>query len=106
MQLFDAAGRREYLTPTQRQGFLHAAEKAPPEVRTFCWTLGLTGCRLSEGTALVATRVDRSAGLLVFESLKKRRKGIFRAVPVPEDYLEILDSVHDLHALGDSRLWP
>jgi integrase/recombinase XerD len=106
MQLFDAAGRRKYLTPAQRQGFLHAAEKAPPEVRTFCWTLGLTGCRLSEGTALVATRVDKAAGLLVFESLKKRRKGVFRAVPVPPDFMRILDSVHDLSALGDARLWP
>jgi integrase/recombinase XerD len=106
MQLFDAAGERKYLTPTQRREFLQAADKASPEVRTFCWTLGLTGCRLSEGLALVATRVDTTAGLLVFESLKKRRKGVFRAVPVPLTFLQTLDSVHDLNALGDARLWP
>jgi hypothetical protein len=28
-------------------------------------------------------RVDLAAGVLVFESLKKRRPGIFRSVPVP-----------------------
>jgi len=106
MELFNADGERKYLTPAQRQRFLRAAEKALPEVHTFCWTLGLTGCRLSEGTALVATRVDRTAGLLVIESLKKRRRGVFRAVPVPEDYLEILDRVHHLNALGEARLWP
>lgn len=105
MQLFDAAGERKYLTPAQRQEFLLAAEKASPEVHTFCWTLGLTGCRLSEGLALVATRVDKAAGLLVFESLKKRRKGVFRAVPVPPNFLKTLDSVHDLSALGGARLW-
>ena len=45
------------------------------------------------------------AGVLVFESLKKRRKGIYRAVPVPPDFLETLETVHDLGALGDARLW-
>jgi integrase/recombinase XerD len=105
MQLFDAAGERKYITPHQRQIFLQAAEQAPPEVHTFCWTLGLTGCRVSEGLALVGTRVDRAASFLIFESLKKRRKGIFRAVPVPGDFLATLDTVHDLNSLGDSRLW-
>jgi len=33
--------------------------------------------------ALTADRVDLAAGVLVIESLKKRRTGIFRAVPVP-----------------------
>jgi integrase/recombinase XerD len=74
-------------------------------VRTFCATLAHTGCRLSEALALTATRVDVRAGVLVFESLKKRRKGIYRAVPVPPDFLETLQTVHDLDALGDARLW-
>jgi integrase/recombinase XerD len=105
MQLFDATGERKYLTPDQRQTFLRAAEKAPADVYTFCWTLGLTGCRLSEGLALIATRVDKAASLLIFESLKKRRKGVFRAVPVPSAFLKTLDAVHDLSALGGDRLW-
>jgi integrase len=105
MQLFDAAGRRKYLTPAQRQAFLRAAEQAPREVFTFCATLTHGGCRISEALALTAPRVDRSAGQLVFESLKKRRKGVFRAVPVPGDFLETLGTVHDLDAPGDRRLW-
>jgi integrase/recombinase XerD len=105
MQLFDAAGQRKYLTPAQRQAFLRAAERAPREVFTFCGTLAHAGCRISEALALTAPRVDKSAGHLVFESLKKRRKGIFRAVPVPADFLEALGTVHDLQALGEGRLW-
>lgn len=105
MQLFNAAGQRKYLTPTQRQAFLRAAEGAPREVATFCGTLAHTGCRISEALALTANRVDAVAGVVILESLKKRRKGIFRAVPVPRAFLEKLDTVHDLGSLGDTRLW-
>src|SRR5580692_12218997 len=101
MQLYDITGQRKYLTPAERQEFLRAAENAPRAVRTFCATLAHTGCRLSEALALTAARVDVGAGVLVFESLKKRRKGIYRAVPVPPDFLETLEAVHDLGAIGD-----
>jgi integrase len=105
MQLYDRAGQRKYLTPAERQEFLRAAESAPRDVRTFCATLAHTGCRISEALALTAARVDVGGGVLVFESLKKRRKGIYRAVPVPPALLETLEAVHDLGALGDGRLW-
>lgn len=105
MQLYDNAGSRKYLTPAEREKFLRAAEKAPDAVRTFCETLTHTGCRISEALALTAKRVDTSAGVLVFESLKKRRKGLYRAVPVPPGFLNSLEDVHDLGLSGDGRLW-
>jgi integrase len=105
IQLFDAAGQRKYLTPTQRKDFLRAAKGAPQEVFTFCATLAHTGCRISEVLALTGSRVDGGAGIVIIESLKKRRKGIFRAIPVPRDLLQQLDAVHDLRSVGDSRLW-
>src|SRR5580693_8264907 len=105
MQLYDRAGRRKYLTPAERAEFLRAAKSAPREVQTFCETLAHTGCRISEALALTATRVDVGGGVLVFESLKKRRRGIYRAVPVPPGFLETLEDVHDLGTLGDSPLW-
>src|SRR5271155_4747044 len=98
MRLYDHAGQRKYLTPGERREFLRAAENAPLTVRTFCATLAHTGCRLSEALALTAARVDVGAGVLVFESLKKRRKGIYRAVPVPPAFLEMLEAVHNLGA--------
>src|ERR1700684_2893214 len=105
MHLYDVMGQRKYLTPAERKEFLRAAENAPHAVRTFCATLAHTGCRISEALALTAARVDVGAGVLVFESLKKRRKGIYRAVPVPPELLETIKTVHDLAALGDARLW-
>ena len=83
MRLHTADGARKYLTAGERDSFLRQAERADRQVRTLCMTLAYAGCRLSEALALTADRVDLAAGVLVFESLKKRRIGIYRAVPVP-----------------------
>lgn len=106
MQLHDGTGRRKYLTPQERKAFLRAAEDASSKVRTFCETLCHTGCRISEALAVTPARVDRVAGVIVLESLKKRRRGIYRAVPVPRHFLETLCVTHDIDTLGDARLWP
>jgi integrase/recombinase XerD len=113
MQLHTADGIRKYLTAGERNGFLRAAEQADRRVRTLCMTLGYAGCRLSEALALTANRVDLAAGVLVFESLKKRRTGIFRSVPVPPSLLDVLDLVHGIRELHSQRgkgravrLWP
>lgn len=113
MSIYGLDGSRKYLTAEERKAFLRAAEKAPREVRTFCGVLAFGGCRISEALALTADRVDLSAGVVVFESLKKRRTGIFRAVPVPPSLLDALDLVHGLRETqgkpdkGRSvKLWP
>nr|WP_249194934.1 site-specific integrase [Gluconobacter cerinus] len=113
MQLFDPSGARKYLTVSERTAFLKAAERAPRDVRTLAMTLAWSGCRLSEALALTADRVDLAGGVLVFESLKKRQDGIYRAVPVPPALLEALDLVHGVREAqarrdrGRSlRLWP
>lgn len=98
MRLYDLQGQRKYLTPVERTEFLQAAKGAPEEVRAFCWTLAYTGCRISEALALTAARVDLGDGVLVIEGLKKRRKGVYRAVPVPPPFLDALDLAHDLTA--------
>ncbi len=83
MGLHTTDGARKYLTAAERDSFLAAAELADRDVQTLCMTLAYSGCRLSEALALTADRVDLGAGTAVFESLKKRRDGIYRAVPVP-----------------------
>lgn len=112
-QLYDAAGQRKYLTKDERAAFLAAAEHADRQVRSFCMTLAYTGCRISEALQLTADRVDLTGKVIVFESLKKRRNGIYRAVPVPQDVLTTLELVHGLREAqrgrdgGKSvRLWP
>src|SRR5271170_7298371 len=113
MQLYDGNGHRKYLTPSERQNFISASETALQQIRTFCGTLAHTGCRISEALALTADRVDIDDGVLVIESLKKRRKGVYRAIPVPPAFLDTLDAVHNLKAARSGPdsgrsvyLWP
>jgi integrase/recombinase XerD len=95
MRLYDDHGHRLYLTGSEREAFRKAAEVQPHgEVRTYCWTLLYTGCRPSE------------AGTLTFESKKKRRPGIYRAVPVPAVLLDTLDLAHGIRKhKSRERLW-
>jgi integrase len=83
MALHTLDGARKYLTISERDAFLRAAEQADRQARTLCMTLAYAGSRLSEALALTVDRVDLTAGLLVLESLKKRRSGVYRVVPVP-----------------------
>ena len=111
MQLYDAKGRRLYLTEEERRAFIAAAIKAPGEVRTFCGVLHATGCRISEALALTAQQIDLSGRVVAFESLKKRRKGVYRAVPVPPELLDALDLVHGIReaqrrGAAKALLWP
>jgi integrase/recombinase XerD len=72
-----------------------------------------TGCRISECLALTAKSVDLSAKVIVIESLKKRKAGIYRQVPVPAELLDLLDVVHQIRTIQkkgrsqlNDRLWP
>ena len=96
LNLYDREGHRKYLTAGERAAFLKAAEDAPREVRTLCGTLLYTGCRISEALALTADRVDMKDRRIIFESLKKRQRGVFRPVPVPPFFLDTLDLVHNI----------
>jgi integrase/recombinase XerD len=97
---YDTQGHRLYLIGSERDAFRRAAEKAPREVRTYCHTLLYTGCRPSEALALTANRVDFQAQAITFESRKKRRPGIYRAVPVSGTLLDALDLVHGIRDRG------
>ena len=109
MELIDREGERKYLSIAEREAFRKAAEKAPRDVRTFCLVLYYTGCRLSEALALNPDRVDFEEGTLTFETLKRRKQGIFRSVPVPSSLLDALDLVHGLREKSGKerkqRIW-
>jgi integrase/recombinase XerD len=96
MNLHDAQGRRLYLTAGERRAFVAAAATADRPVRTLCTVLHDTSCRISEALALTPESVDLSGRAVMFESLKKRRRGIYRAVLVPPALLDTLDMVHGI----------
>jgi integrase len=113
MQLHDPQGKRLYLTADERRAFVAAAAKAERPIRTFCAVLHDTGCRISEALALTPERIDLSGRAVVFGTLKKRRQGVYRAVPVPPSLLEQLDLVHGIQEAqrrgkghADRLLWP
>jgi integrase/recombinase XerD len=95
-ELFNQAGKRLYLTVEERRKFLAAAAHEDRTTRTFCAVLAHTGCRISEALALTPEAIDSGAGTIVFESLKKRTRGVYRAVPVPPALLEMLELAHGL----------
>ncbi|HKR61244.1 MAG TPA: site-specific integrase [Pyrinomonadaceae bacterium] len=110
--LFDRAGQRKYLTKSEWIAFRNAAASFEPEVHTFCEVMAHSGARISEVRALTPAKVDIANDSLIFECLKRRRKGVFRAVPVPHEIVDMLDRVHDVvgakgdHTRENQRIWP
>ena len=89
MQLRDQNGRRMYLTPLERKHFLRDVALLERRKRIFCEILYYTGCRLGEAYRLQLSQFDSADGMLVFETLKLRRRGVFRGVPVPRKWLKL-----------------
>ena len=112
LMLFDRTGHRKYLIAAEWRAFLAAARRAKREVRTFCFVLAYTGARLSEVLALTPQSIDFANRVIVFECLKRRKRGIFRSVPVPIELIALLERTHAISVckadpdLCAKRLWP
>lgn len=101
--LFDHRGNRKYLIARERLAFVYAASKESDAMSTFCLTLAFTGARISEVLALTANHIDAADEAIIFETLKQRRKQVFRAVPVPRTLIPIIT----MYCVGkEGRLWP
>ena len=85
VSLYDARASRKYLTSQERKAFAATALRTAPPILTFCLTLLYTGARVSELLALTPERIDQENNAIVFETLKRRRRGVFRAIPVPPE---------------------
>lgn len=104
--LFDLNGQRKYLTQNEAKNLLAAASKADQPTRLFCRLLYYTGCRISEALQITPRRLDAETGRIIFRTLKRRR-AIYRAVPVPHIFLRELASYARKEKLGlDDRLFP
>lgn len=101
--LFDQRGNRKYLIARERLAFVYQASKENDAVCTFCLTMAFTGARISEVLALTPSRIDAADEAIVFETLKQRKKQVFRAVPIPRTLIPMLT----VYTAGrDDRLWP
>jgi len=91
--LHDRNGQRKYLTIAERDAFLEATIHLPLERRLFCYVLASTGCRISEALKLTPNRLDPVLNQIVIETLKQRRKGVYRVVPIPPELMELLQTL-------------
>ena len=94
--LFDGNGERKYLTVEERKQFFDAVPEAlSRDQRPFALMLYWSGARISEALAVTVGNIDYSEGGVVFKTLK-RRKDVFRFVPLPPYFMTKLDDVYDL----------
>lgn len=111
MTLHTVRGGRKYLNATERRRFAAAAESMRPEVRVFCLVLMWSGCRISEALAITPLAIDREAGIVALQTLKRRKRRVTRQVPLPPRVIDELTRVFDMPArernanLAAERLW-
>lgn len=101
--LLDGEGRRKYLCESEGRRFLRVAAAMDDHTRAFCLLLSYTGCRISEALEVTPRRLDAEGGYVIFRTLK-RRKRVFRIVPVPVALMRELKQL--ARGRGEAeRLW-
>ena len=94
MRLYGSDGERLYVNASERTGFIAAAQDAPALTRLLCLTLVYTGCRLSEARFLRRGDLQFVERRLAIKTLKRRKAGQVREVPIPSDLVEEFTRVH------------
>ena len=101
-QVLDEKGRRKYVSAMERARFLLAIDREPPPIRALGYVLVHTGCRVSEALNVEGQHLDAEGVRITFRTLK-RRKLVFRTVPVPASVIEM---VLALKPIAERRIWP
>jgi integrase/recombinase XerD len=96
MSLYGSTGSRKYLNAAERRRFAKAACRAPLEIQLFCLVLSLSGGRISEILALTPAAIDIDSDVANLITLKRRKRGIVRQVPLPRSVLSKHNQVFHL----------
>jgi integrase len=110
--LFGLNGSRKYLNSTEQKRFQRVVQTLPPEQRLFCTVLSLSGGRVSEVLSLTPISVDVESGDIALRTLKRRKLGFVRQIPLPRNVITECDSLFGIgmsqldSGLCDRRLWP
>jgi integrase/recombinase XerD len=96
--LFNHSGSRKYLNAAERHRFIHATTRVAVPVRLFCLLLLWSGARISEVLALTPDAIDLESGVASIQTLKRRKPGIVRQIPLPPKVLKELERVFGLTA--------
>ncbi|MGK2908438.1 MAG: tyrosine-type recombinase/integrase [Sphingobium sp.] len=99
-------GARKYLTLKEYDVFMKYSLDQDSDIRSFCYVIAMSGCRISEALSFSSESLDFSGGHLVIDTLKKRERRSFRAVPLPTWLLTLLDEQITSGILNPRQLWP
>ena len=107
ISLHDPKGQRKYLNQAERLRFLECTKSRPIHIKLFCQLLYYTGARIAEIHNLTVDNLDFSNKTVVIETLKKRKRGIYREIPLPDPLLEDLETyINGIEYKKDSHcLW-
>lgn len=89
-QLYSSIGERKYLTDEEFRRFLSMSSRLAVDRRAFVRLIAYSGCRLSE--ALGVRRSGIGMGAVILPTLKRRRL-VFRSVPIPDALIADLQSI-------------
>lgn len=107
--MLDELGNKKYIDKKEKNIFLDCASFIDKDRQVLCIILAETGCRISEALNLRAKDIDLSSKCIRYETLKKRKKGIFRSVPVSLYVIRNLDRVFGIskgRMSPNDLLWP
>lgn len=90
ISLHDRYGHRKYLNQRERLRFLESVKLQNRDKRLFCLILYYTGARISEVHNLTFTSIDFENKSIVLGTLKRRKKGVYREIPIPNHLLDEL----------------
>ena len=111
LTLFGQSSSRKYLNAFERRRFLESAQQLPAPERLICQVLAWSGARISEVLALTSASIDIESGVASIITLKRRKRGIVRQVPLPTAISIELDDEFDLRSAqrdpdrANERIW-
>jgi integrase/recombinase XerD len=110
--LFSPTGARKYLSNPERKRFQTTVATLAPRQRLFCETLFWSGGRVSEILALVSDAIDLDNGSITLRTLKRRKHGVIRQIPIPRSIIRELErefGIRNTQLASENanyRLWP
>lgn len=104
IDVFSVNGTRKYINSQETERIIETVRHDSPHLRLFCHALIYTGCRISEALSITVRSIDFNERQIIIECMKKRRRGVYRCVPIPDDFVRELRSWCKDRGSGE-RLW-
>ncbi|MET3438038.1 site-specific integrase [Sphingomonas sp. 1185] len=104
--IFNHDGQRKYLNPNEIDLVISHSKNFPASVQMFCMMISYTGCRISEALSMTTNSIDFSSRHVVIRCLKKRGKTVFRSIPLPPLFLNLIGRWIKKEKNNGERLWP